>query len=331
MAEKMIKTVAIVGAGVIGRGWIQVFARAGCYIRIYDRDPHQIQKALDWFEEDLRLDVAGGFTTTQRAEARKALVSTHLDLEEALAGAEYIQESGPERLEIKKAIFAEVDHIADKSAIIASSTSTLDINNIAADLSGINRCVMAHPFNPPNIVPVVEVMPTKETDPEIMIHTIEFLKKVGQKPVVVNFFISGYLINRIQAAVVREAIHLVEKGVAGVDAVDTVMRDGLGLRWALLGSFGVNNTNADGGIREYYTKYGNAYAAIMNDLDSTSPSFNRELIERIGREVDAMECGASVEELCRWRDRMVRSIRAIKEEDPHPCGKVKSYTDSYHS
>jgi len=318
MTEPMMKTVALVGTGVIGRGWIQVFSRAGCHTRIYDTDASQIEKALTWFEKNLEQAVADGVVSHQEAKTRRALVSAHRDLKEALSEAEYIQESGTEKLDIKQAIFAEIDKAANPSAIIASSTSGLDMNDIAKGLPGISRCIMAHPFNPPHIVPVVEVMPTKETNPEVVERTVAFLKQVGQKPVIVNFYITGYLINRIQAAVVREAIHLVESGVADVDAVDTVMRDGLGLRWALLGTFGVNNTNADGGVREYYRRFGESYKAIMRDLDPTPPSFDAEMIERIGQGVDTMESHAAISEICRWRDRIIRKIRTLKEEDPHP-------------
>jgi len=223
MTEPMMKTVALVGTGVIGRGWIQVFSRAGCHTRIYDTDASQIEKALAWLEENLEQDVADGVVSRQEAKTRRSLVSAHCDLKEALSEAEYIQESGTEKLDIKQAIFAEIDKAA----------------------------------NP-------------------------------------------------------------ESGVADVDAVDTVMRDGLGLRWALLGTFGVNNTNADGGVREYYRRFGEAYKSIMRTLDSTIPSFTPDFIERIAKQVDAMEGHAPISEICRWRDRIIRKIRTLKEEDPHP-------------
>ncbi len=318
MVEPTIKNVAVVGTGVIGRSWIYVFARAGCRTRVYDRDLAQTQKALAWFEENLKQDIADRFITGPEAEACRESVSEYDDLRETLSGAEYIQESGPESIEIKQTIFAEIDRTADPSAIIASSTSALDINSIAAGLPGISRCIMAHPFNPPHIVPVVEVMPTRETDPEVTRCTTEFLKRVGQKPVLLNSYVVGHLAARFMAAVAREAIYLVESGVADVDAVDTVIHEGLGLRWALLGSFGVSNSNADGGVREYFSWSGKVYKSIMRGLDPAPPSFDPEMIERIAKGVDAMEGDAPIKEICRWRDRMVRKIRALKEVDPHP-------------
>jgi 3-hydroxyacyl-CoA dehydrogenase len=139
------------------------------------------------------------------------------------------------------------------------------------------------------------------------------------QPVLMKFYVPGFLANRIQAAVVREAIHLAESGVADVDAIDAVLRDGLGLRWALFGNFGTNNTNADGGIREYYRRYGGSYRAMMEQLDSSPPSFDEAMIERIGRGVDRMEGGAGVADLCRWRDLMVQRIRQLKQRFPHPA------------
>ena len=318
MAGAIIETVSVVGSGVIGRGWIQVFVRAGCRVRVYDADQTQTGKALAWVEDDLQQSVANGDISAEEAEARLGLISLHADLEEALAGAGYVQESGPERLEIKRALFAEMDKLAPEGVILGSSTSALDLEAIAGDLEGATRCFTAHPFNPPHILPVVEVMPTKSVDPNLLERAIRFLTSVGQKPVRMNFFVPGYLANRIQAAVVREAIHLVESGAAGVEAVDTVISDALGLRWVLFGNFGTNNTNADGGIREYYTRFGDSYRELAADLDSSPPTFSAEMIKRIGREVDAKEGPAPVDEICRWRDRLVMKIRALKEADPHP-------------
>ncbi len=318
MTEPSLKIVAVAGTGVIGRGWIQVFSRAGCKTRVYDPDINMANAALNWVEKDLKLDEADGFIKTDEIKSRLALISVHTDLEEALDGAEYIQENGPEQLEIKQSIFTQIDQISNPSAIIASSASGLDINLIAAGLQGVSRCILAHPFNPPHVIPAVEVLPTVKTSPEVIERATVFLKSVGQMPLLMNFHVDGFLGNRIQAAVVREAIHLVERGVAGVEAVDAVISQGLGLRWALFGNFGVNNTNADGGIREYYKKFGTAYKESMNDLDSTAPSFDPEMIDRIAAGVEAMEDGTSVAELSRWRDRLIRKIRRLKKDDPHP-------------
>lgn len=318
MVKNIFKTVAVVGTGVIGRGWIRVFTRAGCQTRIYDADSTQIQKALTWVKDDLKRDVSDDIISSQQAEACLSLISLHTDLEEALTGAEYVQESCPEQLEIKRSIFFKMDKITPQEVILSSSTSSMDIEDIAGGLRGAKRCFTAHPSNPPHVLPAVEMMSTKASDSVLFEKAINFLSGVGQKPIRMNFFIPGYLVNRIQAAVVREAIHLVQSGVADVEAVDAVISDGLGLRWAIFGNFGTNNTNADGGIREYYNRFCQTYINLMKELDSNPPDFDKEMIEQIGQGVDAMEGDAPISEICRWRDRMILKIRKLKEQDPHP-------------
>jgi 3-hydroxyacyl-CoA dehydrogenase len=191
------------------------------------------------------------------------------------------------------------------------------MSEIAAGLSGARRCIVAHPVNPPHLIPVVEILPGEKTEPDVVIRTRDFMTSVGQTPVLMNFYVPAFLLNRMQSALLREAISLVESGVADVDAVDTVIREGLGLRWALMGPFGVANTNADGGIREYFTRYGQAYKDCMNELGST-PSFDPEMIERLAQGTDAMMGNAPRSEILRWRDRLIRKIRELKAKDPQP-------------
>ena len=315
MTAPKISTVAVVGTGVIGRSWIQVFARAGCQTRIHDRDAAQVENALAWVEKDLEEDRKAGLLSSEEAAARRSRVTAHDNLNKAVAGAGYVQESGPERIELKKALYAELDRASDPTAILGSSTSAIDMTEIAAGLPGARRCIVAHPVNPPHVVPVVEVLPGKETDPEVVQQTCAFLKEVGQTPVLMNFYVPGFLLNRMQAALIKEAINLVTSGVADVDAVDAVIRDGLGLRWALMGPFGVANTNADGGVREYFTRYRGDYTELMNDLGPT-PEFDAASIEQMGKATDEMVGSIDRGEIRGWRDRMVRKIRALKKEDP---------------
>jgi L-gulonate 3-dehydrogenase len=318
MPNPTIKNVAVVGTGIIGRSWIYVFSRVGCQTKVYDKDRSQLEKNITWFHETLRQDVLDGFSTPQEAEDIRSRVSGHTDLKGALSEAMYIQESVPERLEIKKAIFAEMDRLAHSSAIIASSSSGLDINEIAAGLPGMHRCILAHPYNPPYVIPAVEILPTRKASAEQTARAVDFLKSIGQVPVQMNFYAKGFLGNRIQYAIVREAIHLAESGIADVQAIDDVMCHGLGLRYALLGNFGVNNTNADGGIREYYNRFKDAYREGIGDLNCAVPSFSPDMIDRVAKGTEAMVGKASVKELCRWRDRLIRKICALKEKDPHP-------------
>jgi len=315
----IIDTVAVVGTGVIGRSWVRVFAQAGCNARIYDSDPQQTQKALRWLEQDLRLDRKEGLIGAKAAAAVRGRVTAYTNLGEAVNGAGYVQESGPEQLTAKQAVLGALDRIAASRTILASSTSGIDMNEIVGKLPGAHRCVVAHPINPPHVIPVVEVLAGQNVDLSVVSRTCAFLSSVGQKPVVMKSYIAGFLLNRMQAALVREAIQLVERGVADVDAVDTTIREGLGLRWALMGPFGVADTNADGGVREYYTRFRDSYIEFMNDLAST-PSFDDGMIERLALGTDAMIGKTKRAKIRRWRDRTIRRIRALKDKDPQPWG-----------
>lgn len=315
-----VRSVALVGTGVIGRGWIRVFTRAGLRVRLHDLGRAPLEAAQAWLAETLDRDVASGRLSGEEAQAQRDLVSAHVDLAEAVAGCGYVQESGPEEVSVKRSIFTALDEAAPAEAVLASSTSTLDMNLIAGGLPGERRCLMAHPFNPPYIIPVVEVMGCRETEPGLITATTAFLESVGLKPVIMRRYAFGYLLNRIQAAVVREAVHMVASGLASVEDVDTVIRDGLALRWVILGNFGTNHTNADGGIREYYTRYGHVYQAIQADLDPAPAPFSPELIEEIGRQVDDATDGAGVTRLSNWRDETILKLRAFKDQNPPPKG-----------
>jgi 3-hydroxyacyl-CoA dehydrogenase len=250
-----------------------------------------------------------------RAEAAEAeqRVTVCADLASALRGAVYVQESGPENLEQKQRMFVEVDRLADAQAIVATSTSTLNIHDIAAGLPGAYRCFVAHPVNPPHVIPAVEILPMPGAPEEVIDRACGFLRKVGQSPVRVKRYVVGFILNRLQAALVREAINIVQSGVADVDSVDATVRDGLGLRWAIMGPFGVANTNADEGIRQYYGRYGPAYLALMNDLGPT-PAFDDAMIEALGRGVDEMTRTESQAEQLHRRDRLILAIRRLKAE-----------------
>ena len=298
-------TVAVVGCGVIGRSWIRVFTRAGYPVRVFDVSPQVVAQAPAWHAAAAARDGRGGTEPPRAAPPA-----------EALGAAVWVQESGPETLPAKQALYAEMDACAAPEAILASSTSTLDMTEIARGLRGARRCLVAHPVNPPHVVPAVELLGGAATDPGVVARASEFLRGVGQTPVILRRYVPGFLLNRMQAALVREAISLLDGGVADADAIDAVIRDGLGLRWALMGPFGVANTNADGGVREYFTRYGASFRWLMDDLGGT-PSFDATTIDRIGAGVDAMYPGVSHEALRDWRDRMVERITDLKRDD-HP-------------
>ena len=314
MARAKPERVALVGTGVIGRGWIRVFAEAGAAVRLYDQDATQPARTLEWLEADLALDEQEGFLAQGASQAILGRVAIATDLGEALQGADYVQESAPEKLEIKQAVFRALDAAAEPQTILASSTSALDIGEIAGGLAGERRCLMAHPFNPPHILPVVEMLAAPRTDPAVFEQACQWLAACGQVPVRMKRYVRGFLGNRIQSALIREAMLLVEEGVAEPDAVDAVIRDGLALRWATIGNFGANHSNADGGIEEYFGRYGDAYRSMFADLKSDSPRFDPPTLRKIGRMVEVREGVRDVAGLLRRRDVLVKKLRRLRAE-----------------
>jgi 3-hydroxyacyl-CoA dehydrogenase len=239
-------------------------------------------------------------------------------LEDAVAGAGWVQESGPEHLEVKHAMYAELDRLAASDTILGSSTSAIDMTDIARGLPGARRAIVAHPVNPPHVVPAVEVLGGAETAPEVVEATMAFLRSVGQSPVLMKRYAPGFILNRMQAALIREAVDLVRTGVADVEAVDTTIRDGLGLRWAFMGPFAVANTNADGGVAEYFTRYRGAYHEMWDQLD-TSTRFTDDLVAELHRQTTRM-LGSDRGAQRAWRDRTIAAIRAAKAEVPFDGG-----------
>jgi L-gulonate 3-dehydrogenase len=313
--EVVGRAVAVIGTGVIGRSWIRVFARAGMETRIWDADPAQVDAAWAWLKADLKRSRKEHGLRKRVIRAEREQVVRCESLEDALKGVFWVQESGPENIEAKRALYAELDKLAPPRAVLASSTSTLDMTQIAEGLSGASRCVVAHPVNPPHVVPVVEVLGGAHTDPLVVRKSVRFMERVGQTPVLLRKYVPGFLLNRMQAALVREAVSLVNAGVTTPEGIDAVVRDGLGLRWALLGPFGVANTNADGGLREYFGRYGPSFEMLCQDLTSEF-CLTPELIESMGKSVDAANRRVPRELQRSWRDDMVVRIRELKNMHP---------------
>jgi len=314
VSKAIPERVTLVGTGVIGRGWIRVFAEAGAEVRLYDQDPTQSPKTLEWLKADLALDEKDGFLPPGAGEEILGRVSIVTDLAQGLKGVDYVQESAPEKLEMKQAVFRELDRLAEPQTILASSTSALDIGEIAGGLPGERRCMMAHPFNPPHVLPAVEVLAAPRTDPKVFEQGCAWLEACGQVPVRMKRYIRGFLGNRIQSALIREAMYLVESGVAEPDAVDAVIRDGLALRWATIGNFGANHANADEGIEQYFGRYGQAYYAMFADLKTDNPQFDPATLKKIGRMVENREGVKDVAGLLRRRDVLVKKLRSMRRE-----------------
>ncbi|MGA2794070.1 MAG: 3-hydroxyacyl-CoA dehydrogenase, partial [Roseiarcus sp.] len=258
----MAKT-AIVGTGFIGRAWAISFARAGHEIALWDAVAAASAAALAYIEELLpdlhRHDLLNGSTP---AEIR-GRIHVAATLEQALDGAEHVQENTPEDLAVKRAIFARLDAAAGPKTVLASSTSAILPSKFSEALAGRARCLVVHPINPPYLIPAVEVVPAPWTDPAVVERTAALLRAAGHAPIVMKREIDGFVMNRMQGALLEEAFRLVAEGYASAEDVDVGIREGLALRWSFMGPFETIDLNAPAGVRDYAKRYQSIYATIF--------------------------------------------------------------------
>jgi 3-hydroxyacyl-CoA dehydrogenase len=260
-----MEKIGIVGAGLIGRAWATVFARAGHPVVMYDADAAALPKAQRLIEEAARELKEFGLVTEAPA-AIAARVRTAGSLAECVKEVDYVQENTAERLEVKREVYAQMDAAARPDCILASSTSTIETSRFAEGLEGRHRCLVAHPVNPPHIVPVVEISPAPFTAPEVVSRTRALHQKVGQVPITVRREVEGFILNRLQAALLNEAWRLVKDDYVSVEDLDKTIRDGLGLRWAFMGPFETIDLNAPGGIPDYAARYGPKLHGMMQGV-----------------------------------------------------------------
>ena len=259
----MGNTVAIVGAGLIGRAWAVVFARAGWTVRLTDPHGPTLDAVPGLIRDELHALHAHGLVDDPEGAA--ARVSAAGGLADAVTPAEFVQENGPETVEAKQALFAELDRLARPDAILASSTSAIVASRFTEDLPGRARCLVGHPVNPPHLVPLVELCGAPWTSPDVVERARAVYQGIGQVAVTVNREVEGFVLNRLQGALLAEAFHLVGEGVMSPEDLDETVRSGLGLRWSFLGPFGTIELNAPGGIPDYCARYTGFYKRLASD------------------------------------------------------------------
>ena len=305
----MNERIGIVGAGLIGRAWAIVFARAGCQVRLHDADPQALATCQQLLLENLSDLAQHGLIDESPAEvlARITAVST---LAEAVDGAVLVQENVRETLEAKRAIFAELDSVAAPDTILASSTSWLMASEFSEGLPGRHRIMVGHPVNPPYLVPLVEIAPAPWTSAAAVQRAHALYSQAGQTPVLLKKEITGFLLNRIQGAVLNEALNLYAEGYASVQDLDKVLKDGLGLRWSFMGPFETIDLNAPEGVIDYAQRYGPTYrsvaqAQLPNDWDPG-------VLARVEAERRAELSAPQLAERARWRDNRLMALVAHK-------------------
>jgi len=307
------ETVAIVGAGLIGRAWAIVFARSGFQVRLHDQVPAALDNCLGIIGERLR-DLAEFGLIADAPDAILARIRPSASLAEAVDGVVLVQENVAEKLEVKREVFAELDRLAPPDAVLASSTSWLPASSFSEHVPGRARCLVGHPVNPPYLVPLVEIAPAPWTSPETVARARDIYARAGQTPVTLKKEITGFLLNRVQSAVLSEVFALYRDGYADAEDLDRVLKDGLALRWSFMGPFETIDLNAPGGLVDYAARFGPTYrevaaGAVAFDWDeATVAAADAERRSQLPLE--------DIEKRSAWRDRRLMALLAHKRGQP---------------
>jgi 3-hydroxyacyl-CoA dehydrogenase len=314
-----VSKIALVGLGLVGRAWAISFARAGHEAAVWDERPEAIDDALSFVNRVLPDLDANDLLHGEPPLSVRARIRRAGSLEEALEGASHVQENTPEDVELKRRVFERLDRLADPEAVLASSTSAILPSLFSQGLKGRGRCLVAHPVNPPYLIPAVEVIPAPWTDPGAVERAAAMLEAAGHAPIVMTREIDGFVVNRLQGALLEEAFRLVADGFAGAEDIDVAIREGLALRWSFMGPFETIDLNAPGGVRDYAERYERMYAGIF-------PSTQRR-VEWTGAAMDKIEAerrrrlpADKLAERAAWRDRRLMALAAQKKRAGEEIG-----------
>jgi L-gulonate 3-dehydrogenase len=305
------KTVAIIGAGLVGRGWATIFALAGWNVRLFDAAPGQVERCQAMCKLAMA-DLARYGLAEAPAEAF-ARIRTSRTLSDAVRDAVIVQENGPETIEAKISIYSELDELAGADTILASSTSSIVTSRFTEKLKGRHRCLVAHPVNPPHLVPVVELSGAPWTSSEVIAQAREIYTSIGQIPIEVLKEIDGFILNRLQGALLTEAMRLVGEGYVTPQDLDKTIKDGLGLRWSFMGPFETIELNAPGGMSDYLARYSGFYERIARDPAPASAwhtANSERVIAAWGHSPDPSEILAK----SRSRDERLTLMKAFKKK-----------------
>lgn len=305
------KSVAVIGAGLIGRGWAVVFAKAGWDVRLYDTDASALDNAMPAITRQAVMMAEHGLIDD--VDSVTGGIRIEVDLASAVEDVVYVQECGPEKEDVKQEVFADLDRMTPVDAILASSTSAIVASRFTGNLKGRERMLVAHPVNPPHLVPLVELAPATWTAPETVERARQIMEEVGQTPILVKKEIDGFILNRLQVALLNEAVRLVEGDYVSPEDLDKTVRDGLGLRWSFMGPFETIDLNAPGGTRDYAERYSPFFHRIV-DSQSSDPDWEGKTLTTIDdfnrKQLDLSEIPARSD----WRDNRLAALRAHKDK-----------------
>ena len=300
-------------AGIIGASWATNFALKGCEVTVFDVKCEFLAQAKKQILHNFEYLLQLGCLTSEVVSNALSNISYTTDVEKALKNAQFIQESAPEKLSLKKEIVALFDRYAPNDCIVASSTSGLRITDIAEESSHPDRYIGAHPFNPPHLIPLVEITKGKHTTQEIVERSLNFYRAMGKEPIVLNKEKLGFVANRLSHTVLREVISLVEEGVCSVEDADKALVYGPGLRWASVGQIMIAELGTQGGVRAGIERFAPLNESIFEDLENRTkvPQDWATTAEKgIAQEKEHRpECiGQTTEQIAAFRDRVLVTL-----------------------
>ncbi len=305
--------IGVVGAGLIGRAWAMLFAQAGWRVDIFDASTAALDVCMQEIATMLE-DLHGAGLLREAQENILARIQPAATLAQACRDAVLVQENIRETVAAKIEIFAQMDALAAPDTILASSTSWIPASSFTEHLAGRARCLVAHPANPPYLIPLVEVSPAPWTSDAVAQATMALYAQIGQEPVLVRKEIQGFLLNRIQGAVLNEMLNLYEQGYASTVDLDKVMKFGLGLRWSFMGPFETIDLNAPEGVADYAGRYGHTYAAVSRT--QAPNSWNPDVISKIEQERREQLPQDALQRRARWRDNRLMALRRHQKDQP---------------
>ena len=269
----MIKKIAIIGSGVMGSGIAQSFAVSGYYVTINDIKEELLNHAQNRISENLSLLMEEGALTDREKQGALANITYSVDLDGAVRDADFIIEAIPEVIELKINLYQQLEEMIKPDAIVASNTSTFPISQLMEKASFAERMVITHFFNPGHLVPLVEIVQHDETKPEIVKTTMDLMRKIGKSPILLKKEIAGFIANRLQTALMREAFYLLKEGVADAEDIDTAITAGPGFRWAFTGPIEIADF---GGLDTWQRVFDNVSPVL--DQSKEAPDLIRDLV-----------------------------------------------------
>ena len=309
--------IAIIGAGLIGRSWAVLFLRAEYNVTIYDIDPNQIKLAIKAIKDKIYQLPFEGLLQGHNPSDIYQRLSWSTDLGTTLENAILVQECVPEIIELKVNIFSIIDKYASDTLIMASSSSCIKPSEFTENLQHRNQCLVAHPVNPPYYIPLVELVSAPWTSPSIIESTYNIMKNIGQKPIILHKEINGFVLNRLQYALLMEGWRLVEDGICSPSDIDIAVTHGLSPRWSFMGPFQTIDCNANG-VYDYCEKYGETITQICHEQENSRKMKGTETAKIIENDIRKITTSAGMEKLedrIAWRDMKLAEYTRYKNKN----------------